>query len=485
MRDTDLRIEEASAALIDRVRVELPAKLGPMIELRRWFADKDRGTPTFRVADIGAVSLPTGTLLPVILEAIFATGEPSRYFLPLLTSKKRPDGDSGIALGDGTWLGDPVGETLGAWLLEMIATSGVVTLGAGSIAASSAAQLSLSQIKEPGRPVAAEQSNSSIRFDSMIAKVYRRLSPGVNPDVEVGAFFTRECDASPVPRFLGSLSYRTDDAEYTLAMLQEKIDSPEDGWFLLVDALRTGDALTESIGQELGALTASMHLALSNETTTPEFAAERATRDSVEMWCASTTSAAETVIDAITSLGGAVNASAVDLARRLIAGRQFVMASIDGYRMLEGESLIRVHGDYHLGQVLRDGNGAWWAVDFEGEPRRPIAERARKSSPLKDVAGMLRSFSYARATALGNGWSNPDALAAWETRTRQSFIESYVRAIRAERPSLLPASDATLTAALTAWEVDKALYEVQYELSSRPEWLWVPLQSIVERVEGG
>jgi trehalose synthase-fused probable maltokinase len=168
-----------------------------------------------------------------------------------------------------------------------------------------------------------------------------------------------------------------------------------------------------------------------------------------------------------------------EVARLLIERRGNLLEQSRCFDDLLGYPVIRVHGDYHLGQVLRDANGQAYVVDFEGEPQRSVAERTLKTSPLKDVAGMLRSFSYARGAALGDKREARQVdLTAWEQRQRQRFLDGYLSRVRSERPDLLPAGDAATARAIEAWEVDKALYEVLYELSSRPSWLWLPLTSL-------
>jgi maltokinase len=138
---------------------------------------------------------------------------------------------------------------------------------------------------------------------------------------------------------------------------------------------------------------------------------------------------------------------------------------------------IRVHGDYHLGQVLRTDAG-WFVLDFEGEPARPLEERTRPSSPLKDVAGMLRSLSYAPAVALSYQEDDLSSLArAWETRNRDSFMSGYLRKA-VEREPILPTDPAVRSAVLAAFELDKALYEVAYERANRPDWARIPLEAV-------
>ncbi len=138
---------------------------------------------------------------------------------------------------------------------------------------------------------------------------------------------------------------------------------------------------------------------------------------------------------------------------------------------------IRVHGDYHLAQVLRTDAG-WYVLDFEGEPARPLEERTRPSSPLKDVAGMLRSFSYASAVALSYQEDDLSSLGrAWEARNRECFLAGYLRKAM-DGEAILPTDPAVRSAVLAAFELDKALYEVAYERANRPDWAHIPLGAV-------
>jgi maltose alpha-D-glucosyltransferase/alpha-amylase len=155
-----------------------------------------------------------------------------------------------------------------------------------------------------------------------------------------------------------------------------------------------------------------------------------------------------------------------------------------GFDRLIGRAKTRVHGDYHLGQTLRTQGGNFIVLDFEGEPQRSIEERRRKTSPLKDVAGMLRSFSYARGTS--TPWLSPGSvvlhadLVNWERGIRDAFLATYISTVADGGGSFLPESAEDMSTALSAWELDKAAYEVLYELNNRPDWLWIPLAAMIK-----
>jgi maltose alpha-D-glucosyltransferase/alpha-amylase len=159
----------------------------------------------------------------------------------------------------------------------------------------------------------------------------------------------------------------------------------------------------------------------------------------------------------------------------------------NGYSEEAQSVRIRVHGDYHLGQTLRTQDGDWTILDFEGEPARSLTERRQRTSALKDVAGMLRSFSYARGAAERAANVNEDDLASsrlrqWETRARQAFLEGYQQALGTTAVPLAPDTEDAFSRALAAWELDKALYEVGYEARNRPDWIELPLRALLPQL---
>jgi maltose alpha-D-glucosyltransferase/alpha-amylase len=162
---------------------------------------------------------------------------------------------------------------------------------------------------------------------------------------------------------------------------------------------------------------------------------------------------------------------------------------VAGYAAESGVAYVRVHGDYHLGQTLRTADDDWTIIDFEGEPARPVAERRQRLSALKDVAGMLRSFAYARGFAERSLGAEPSAaaktrLAAWEQGARAAFIAGYRQAVATATHPLVPAGDAGFARALAAWELDKALYEIAYEARNRPDWIDIPLRGLLPGLIG-
>jgi maltose alpha-D-glucosyltransferase/alpha-amylase len=377
----------------------------------------------------------------------------------------------------------------------------------------------------------AEQSNTSILYGrELILKLFRRLQPGENPDVEIGRFLTEVAHFSRVAPFLGEITMSTATGECTTAaMLQGLIANQGDGWAWFLDQLA---AFLQSVAQRpapveraaptlsnilepdaalrevagvacaaaalLGRRTAELHLALSTTTQDPAFSAEPLTAERIGRDARRLEEQLAEVLEILKmrfSTFDDLNAEAV---AQLLARRRVLFARTrDLSGIVAAGQCIRIHGDYHLGQTLRTGGHAhgteeddFVILDFEGEPARPLADRRRKQSPLKDVAGMVRSFSYAAHSALGQFLSassdeSPTAAseqlkswtASWERSVTSEFLRAYLQTIAA-KPDLLPPTEQSQLL-LNAYLLEKALYEVMYELNNRPTWLRIPVAGIL------
>jgi trehalose synthase-fused probable maltokinase len=299
------------------------------------------------------------------------------------------------------------------------------------------------------RPMGVEQSNTSVVIgERLVLKVYRLLEAGENPDLEVGAFLT-DAGFADTPAVAGSITWHPNDGEpATAAMLQGYVPSTGDGWAAMLAALAEYAERAARLAGEIGTLTARLHAALASRPDTPGFPARVATTAETAAWRAS---AEDQLAQAVASVSGEAH-------DRLVAIAPAVRARFaDAFGRATGDELVtRIHGDYHLGQLLARVDGGFSVIDFEGEPARPLEERRRPSSPLRDVAGMLRSFDYAASTA---GRTAPMAAA---------FLAAY----GAGGPLV------------EAFELEKACYEVRYEANNRPDWLGLPLAA-VERLAKG
>ncbi|WP_159765716.1 maltokinase N-terminal cap-like domain-containing protein [Streptomyces sp. HM190] len=293
----------------------------------------------------------------------------------------------------------------------------------------------------------AEQSNSSLVYgDAYILKVFRRIQPGVNPDLEVpGALAGQGCGRVPAPV---AWFRTTRPFAATLGVLQPFLPDASDGWTLALAALASGDDFTAQ-SRELGRATAEVHLALASAFPAGE-------HDENARTAAAMTERLDAAAHSVPAL------------------RPYVPGLRNAFRALltcdAGPPAQRIHGDLHLGQVLRAGR-EWFVIDFEGEPSRPLAERCGAQSPVRDIAGMLRSFDYAARQR--RPW-RPE----WARRCREAYCAGY-----AARAGWDPRKKHGL---LRAYETDRAVYEVLYEARHRPDWLPVPMAAI-ERlaVRGG
>jgi maltokinase len=308
------------------------------------------------------------------------------------------------------------------------------------------------------RRIGGEQSNTSIVFgDALIMKYFRRLPEGVNPDLEITRFLTEHTTFRNTPRLAGALEY-VDGAggASTLAVAHELVKDGRDAWQWILDRLASGDGALEPLGR-LGRRTAELHLALATPTTDPAFGVEPIGQVDVTAWAASLERQIEAAREAA---GGALP--------------EVPPGAADALGALVGGVKIRHHGDFHLGQTLTVGDGDdFMLIDFEGEPLRTLQERRRKHTPLRDVAGMLRSFAYAAATTARAGRDVGD----WEAHARAAFLDGYRAA--AGRAPFVPASSDAFGRALAALELEKAAYEVVYEANNRPDWLPIPVRGFV------
>jgi maltose alpha-D-glucosyltransferase/alpha-amylase len=369
----------------------------------------------------------------------------------------------------------------------------------------------------------AEQSNTSILYgDKLILKLFRRLQTGENPDVEIGRFLTEVAHFPCIAPFLGQIAITSASGEKTIvAMLQGLVANQGDGWqwfleqlagffadvadlpappkahipsFLedrepLREALALAGPLLEASAL-LGRRTAEMHLALATPTDNTAFSAEPVTAEDLTRDAQRIDAQITSTLEALKAKLSTLKDLTADDAALLLSRRinLFARANAITAQTAAGQR-IRIHGDYHLGQTLRT-DGDFVLLDFEGEPARLLAERRQKQSPLKDVAGMIRSLSYAAHSGLNEfRAAHPDrahgaacdSITAWAVFWQDSAASEFLRSYRetvAGNPFLLPAPQQA-QALLAAYLLEKALYELLYELNNRPAWLRIPLAGIL------
>jgi maltokinase len=444
------------AAGVDLGAVDRERLAGWLAE-RRWFGSKSRRIATLEPLDAPVIDPGPPASVIALVEVHFEAGPAEIYQLPLTIS------------GDGE-PHDLVGDRRGARaLLERIVAGGEVGGAAGELSFRWSGSGPPPPAGAEARPIAGEQSNSSTIFgENAILKVYRRLEAGTNPELEILEFLDRR-GFRQIPALLGWYEYRGATLAAGLGILQEFVADGRDGWELTLDGLAGDPERLLGPLRELGSTLGAMHTTLACDSDDPAFAPEdRGARD------------LDRLID---DLGREIDRAFAELPadERVapIAGRGTELR--ERLRGLAGAAdagrAIRIHGDLHLGQTLHSDRG-WTLLDFEGEPARTLAERRAKQSPLRDVAGMLRSLAYAPLAARLQRDAEPPA--DWEARARESFLDGYLDSVD---PSLLPATRPEIDRLLAIYELEKAVYELTYELDNRPDWVAIPVAGITRLLE--
>lgn len=493
-------------ALADHISAVVEQGAAAFLAGRRWFGDKARRIERAETFDVAVVSAGPDYFAPTLVTVGFADGGSAAYFLPLVITLESLPEDATLGTvvhGEDHWrlvegLSVP---RFQEWLLSRLEAPATLPMQAGTLQFEPTSVLSryLAAAQTGGsRAITGEQSNTSIIYgDAAILKAFRKIQPGVNPDIEIGAYLTEETEFRHVPPVLGSMHYLREGAEpVSIGVLQTFVPSTGDAWTMtlkeltdLIQGHHESSAQTEAFAKAvhwaslLGQRTGELHVALAAAEGHDAFRPEPVTADDIAGWKAALGEAADHRRADLEASGSTlVNQAVTDRARARLSAKSIETVGA-GFAALNGTARIRVHGDYHLGQVLRTIDGDVMILDFEGEPSRPISERRLKTSCLKDVAGMLRSFSYARvavAMSLAGEHAGPaeDLLRVWEAAARDGFLTSYRDATRDAAVRLAPAGAAPFHQALRAWEIDKALYEIHYELNNRPHWLGHVLETL-------
>jgi trehalose synthase-fused probable maltokinase len=440
------------------------------VEEQRWYASKSRHVTSVELIEAATLREEPPRLVLTLLQAGFATGTHELYQLPLGLRPAGEEGPGTIATTDEWTVYDALSEPgHGHKLLHLIDEQQELATGAGVFSFHRANGILDMPEGTEVRPMGVEQSNSSLVFgEQLVLKVFRKVEPGLNPELEMLRFLTARGFPNIAPLY-GWLEYQGEALAATLAVAQRFLPDGTGGWELALDEIATGpDAFLERLGA-LGEVTAQMHTVLSSDATDPAFAPEEPSEESLSLLTATLDEDIDRVfsrlpddprLDPIRGRGQDVQERLTLLAQVGIGGR-----------------MMRNHGDYHLGQTLMTPRG-WVVLDFEGEPARPLHERRQKRSPLRDVAGMLRSFAYvASAAEMQRGTPVPEG---WEERARAAFLEHYLAAVEA---NLLPPGEAAVNNLLSVFELEKAVYELRYELDNRPDWVPIPVAGIQRILE--
>jgi maltose alpha-D-glucosyltransferase/alpha-amylase len=516
------------------------------IKGRRWFRSKARDIQFAQVKDIIPIHLPEYPAYFVLIQINYVEGEPETYAVPLsvipaeqlrairseqpqaiVARLQPPDGSNEALLCDAM-----IDKSFGKFLLQSISKRHRFKGKAGRIVTSSTH--ALHDALRPGEavpeptPLQAEQTNTSIVYgDKLILKLFRQFGEGINPELEIGRFLTEKTDFTNVPPLAGALEYyQPNTRPISLAILQGFVPNEGDAWQYTQNSLESyfqyvlaqpamakpplykqhllslpseiPAVAKEAIGsylvsvQLLGQRTAELHIALASVLDDLDFAAEPFSfvyqTSLYQSMRGQTVRTLQLLREKIPNLPEEVK----ETARKVC---ELENPIIQRYRLVQHQNITavrtRYHGDYHLGQVLYTGKD-FVIIDFEGEPSRPSSERRLKRSPLLDVAGMIRSFSYAAYSGLLRQVSlaprPEDELEVlqnwaqyWYTWVSATFLTAYLNGVK--EANLLPQEPAQLKILLNAFLLEKAVYEVGYELNNRPNWIHVPLQGVLQLME--
>ncbi len=484
--------------------VAIEKALPAWLSTRRWFGGKARSIRRASVRDALPLSGEGYSAFLLLLEVAYRSGAPELYLLPV-SSLPVPDPSALILRrGDTAWsecVSDPRFWSL---LLSIVAKRRKIIGATGSIMGVRTAPWTASNL--PFRPGGTEQSNSSAFFgDSLFLKLYRKLTDGINPEVEIlGALAQRRAAARVAP-LRGGIEYRGKDGlRSSLAILLRALPGSADAWSWGLEAFARfdrdgGRRLRPAVSAAfalLGKRTAELHLSLASlpgRSFSPvpftsrdlDFLRNSISRglrtlalnqklSELSPW--ERHSCLPRLLKDLYEDRGRDPAQPSLWERRLACPERSRRAAIPEWGMK-----IRGHGDYHLGQVLRR-RGDFVIIDFEGEPDRSPEERRARQSPLKDVAGMLRSFHYAASAhyLVGKGRmtrAEGERADLWAQIAGEIFLSAYLRRMGKNSP-LLPPDPAALAALLRAFTVEKALYELSYELNHRPAWSAIPLRAL-------
>jgi maltose alpha-D-glucosyltransferase/alpha-amylase len=492
---------------------------------QRWFGGKAHRITDVEVADLMPLpGAPTGEYLLAQVAIRYEDKPADRYFAPIAV---RPETDLGTLIDPGA--PDVLGRVdtpEGPWTaFDATADSDFCRLLVRRIqrrepVEGARGRYTFQRVESatPGGPdgheelplarverIAAEQSNTSVIYDRrLILKAFRRLAAGLNPDVEIGHFLTTQTDFRNVPRVYGYFEYAGENFSGSLGVVQDFVASRGDGWRYTLDAL--ADLRRRAAGhggpadptlidawlgdyfraaRRLGAVTGRLHAALATGTD-PAFAPEPIGPADLTGWTAAIEASLDEGLAQLRRSAGGLAPAARDLADRVLAREADLRRRIGGLRDLGESGLVktRYHGDYHLGQVLWTGDD-FVILDFEGEPARPLEQRRAKQPPLKDVAGMLRSFDYAAATAAQGAADGdpippdwPAWLAAWQNRTVAEYLDGYLAEADRSPAPIVPRDPDRRRAWIDVFALEKAIYELGYELNNRPDWVAIPLRAL-------
>lgn len=463
--------------------------LSALVRRQRWFRSKSKNCIAAALADFSSFDSEGSSFVLPVVSFSYDDGSSEAYFVPLRCSGHESGGPGIVfrikagdrdlnfsdALHDSTFM---------RALLSMMEKGETMDFAGGHASGFSLAEPGalLKMGKEQIRVISSEQSNTSVVIGRQaIYKSCRKIEEGINPDYEMPEFLYARTSFRSVPRPLGRIEY-TNGGRHAVGILSEYIENDGDCWtyFLgrLTEALRHGDAAGTCFEYipVLAGITSSMHNALSGATL-PAFAPSPVTPADTDRWAAHFRSLLHSTCSTLRRVSGDLNDHGRALAKEFLDREVSLSSLVSPLRSLTDERvcMTRIHGDYHLGQVLKAGS-SFYVMDFEGEPMRTIEERREINCPLKDVSGMLRSLDYViSAAALSAGMAVTDArVESWKTGASELFTVKYREGYSPSMP-YLPSGRADISAVLQFFLLEKAVYELDYELNNRPDWAVIPL----------
>ena len=483
---------------------------------RRWFADKTSRHITTACPIVVPVDHGNNRFAFIVVDVSGAHGT-SRYFLPLTIRWTRyTEIDKGPASvlaavrrgpREGTLLDATAEREFISALLAKIHAGETISADAGQINFRPTGVFAAEPVAEIENvtAIAREQSNSSVIVDNKyVLKILRRVAPGIHPEIEVGRFLADIAHFKNAPALLGSIELIEGENSTALAVLHAFVENQGDAWSvigaaldrlldehrLLTPEIPTPLETLESASmlqriRQIGRRTAEMHLALASNQVVPAFVPEPIAADDVARWTDQGLARAQNVFTLLERSRAGLSDYAAQFAQRVLDQRDAIVNRIELQRHTRFDGWkIRHHGDFHLGQVLIAKDDAY-ILDFEGEPRRTLEERRAKAPPARDVSGFIRSIDYAASAALDRATDlNPEErtvmaqrMRAWVEHMSEAYWTSYRETLGDNR--LWPADTAQTQALLDLFLLEKALYEIEYELTNRPSWAQIPLEAVL------
>jgi maltokinase len=442
------------------------------VEPQRWYGSKTREVTDATIVDSALVRHEEPLLALALAELRFATGTHETYQL-VLGLRPAAEGwtDEVVTAVDGWTAYEAFADaTLARELVTLIRGGATERAREGTVEFRPLEGFAgIGRELSRARRIEGEQSNSSVVFDDeLIVKCFRRLEAGINPELEMLRFLT-EHGFRNVPELAGWYAYVGAPMEATLGILQRYVPGGRDGWELALEEVSTMPERFLGRLRRLGEVTGTMHRVLGSDSSDPAFAPEEPSAETLGLLTAAVDQEIESMFLDLPD----------DEAFAPIVGRGEEVR--ERLRLLtHAESpgrLIRHHGDFHLGQTLW-AEDDWYLFDFEGEPARSLSERRRKRSPLRDVAGMLRSISHVvSAVELVRDANVPEG---WEERARDAFMSAYLETVDM---SLLPQSRPSIDRLISVFELERTVYELRYDLNNRPDWVRIPVAGIVRLLD--